>query len=341
LVFGRLPHPDGPGDRVTTGFGIIGPMSESERRTRAQISAELDGVLPWAAVAGATFGVPEGLSPGYMVQFERAEAAERAEEARKAAEAQDRADARYEAAVWEARQYAVAKGLPWDHTRPFEHVPSVWARADAMFALQDAAARRDDYRAAEAAGLVHLLHQGVPQPQPPSAPGPGASPRAPTAERAGIRDVRTVLRLRRRTVASTRIGTCPLHGVVVGGRCRLDDDGGAGRLVLGEGVGLVLGCRGLACGLCLGGQGVLLSGCGHRYLTGLRGRLPSSERTDRGRQEAHRQPMARTVHRSSAPRTLARIRSTTASRSPEGRGPGARPPTNPHSSAPTLRREWV
>lgn len=42
----------------------------------------------------------------------------------------------------------------------------IYARADAAFALQDREARARDLAAAREAGLVHLLHQGVPSPTP-------------------------------------------------------------------------------------------------------------------------------------------------------------------------------
>jgi hypothetical protein len=140
-------------------------------------------VEPWQAF----YDTPTFLPPGELVRWQREEARLRAEERREEAERRDRADARLEAAIWEARQYTVAKGLPWNYAKPFEHVPTVWQRADAMFAYQDAQARRDDLSAAKEAGLVHLLHQGVPSPHPgvssdvspggdsPPTPGPSVS----------------------------------------------------------------------------------------------------------------------------------------------------------------------
>jgi hypothetical protein len=137
-----------------------------------------DTTTPWAAMIDE----PVGLLPGQLAAWQREEAAIRAEEQRKRSEAQDRADTRYQAEVWAARQYALARGLPWDPQRPFEHRPTVQQRADAMFAAQDREARAADFRAAQEAGLVHLLHQGVPQQSSPSASESfGASASVPAA----------------------------------------------------------------------------------------------------------------------------------------------------------------
>jgi hypothetical protein len=40
-------------------------------------------------------------------------------------------------------------GMQWDPNKPFEHLPTVVARADAVFAAQDAEQRRPDRIAAE------------------------------------------------------------------------------------------------------------------------------------------------------------------------------------------------
>jgi hypothetical protein len=149
----------------------------------------------------AFYDTPTFLPPGEFARWQREEAAIRAEEQRKEAERADRADARYEAAVWEARQHAVGRGLAWDPNRPFEHRPSIEVRADAAFAYQDAQARRADLAAAKEAGLVHLVHQGPPHPPGSMAAGepsplptePGLGP-AGAAARTGVlsmRDPRT------------------------------------------------------------------------------------------------------------------------------------------------------
>jgi hypothetical protein len=126
---------------------------------------------PWAAVDG--WDVP-GLLPGDRVHLARIEAAEKAEEARKQAEAQDRADARLERAVWEARQHAAMHGLPFDEARPFVNLPSVYDRADQMFARQDAEARADERAAAREAGLLHLLPELLDGPGVYDLSGPGS-----------------------------------------------------------------------------------------------------------------------------------------------------------------------
>jgi hypothetical protein len=117
---------------------------------------------PWQAS-----GVPQGgffdeppdfLPPGHVARWAREEAAARAEEQRLEAERAERA----ELSLWEARQWCLAKGLEWNPQRPYEHVPSVYQRADMAFAAQDPEARAADIRAAEAAGRLHLLPQGVP-----------------------------------------------------------------------------------------------------------------------------------------------------------------------------------
>ena len=60
-------------------------------------------------------------------------------------------------AMMEARQHALANGHAWDPRRPFQHMPDVYATADAMFAAQDAETRRTERQAAKEAGLEHLL----------------------------------------------------------------------------------------------------------------------------------------------------------------------------------------
>lgn len=145
---------------------------------------------PWAAVVG-DWDVP-GMLPGHVAHLQRIEAAE---ERRVEAERADRADARQTLALWEARQHALHRGLPWDPRRPFEHMPTVVQRADMMFAHQDLAARQADFRAAQEAGLVHLLHQS-PGPDlgtvpgslsPPPGSGPGASQAEETARSKAVR----------------------------------------------------------------------------------------------------------------------------------------------------------
>jgi hypothetical protein len=145
-----------------------------------------DTSTPWAAMVDE----PVGLLPGQYAAWQREEAAIRADEQRKRSEAQDRADTRFQAEVWAARQYALHRGLPWDPQRPFEHRPTVQDRAAAMFDAMDREARAADFRAAQEAGLVHLLHQSAGQQQPvsqspSSGTGPGAQGQATgTAARA-------------------------------------------------------------------------------------------------------------------------------------------------------------
>jgi hypothetical protein len=147
---------------------------------------------PWAAFYDEP---PPFLPPGNQAALLREEARLLAEERRKESERAERADLRQTAAMFEARQYALHRGLPWDPAKPFEHVPSIYARADAMFAAQDAEARRADRRAAEEAGLVHLLHQGVPSPHPgvsdsfagaPEPPAPGSASGSGAAARGRV-----------------------------------------------------------------------------------------------------------------------------------------------------------
>jgi hypothetical protein len=145
-------------------------------------------VTPWVVVGdeptAGFFDEPSGfLLPGQLVRWQREEAALRAEEQRKESERQERADARQELAMWSARQHAIARGLEWNPAKPFEHMPAVYARADMMFAAQDAEARATDFRAAKEAGLVHLLHQGVES----QSPGPGdAGPPTSRALASGV-----------------------------------------------------------------------------------------------------------------------------------------------------------
>jgi hypothetical protein len=145
----------------------------------------IDG--PWAhygETTGGFYDTPPGfLTPGTQAAVLREEARLQAEEARKESERADRADLRQTAAMMEARQHALARGLRWDPARPFEHMPNIYDRADRLFAAMDAQARRDDRRAAEEAGLVHLLHQGVPSPHPDVEPSSGV-PEPPTPESA-------------------------------------------------------------------------------------------------------------------------------------------------------------
>jgi hypothetical protein len=139
---------------------------------------------PWVELGEPTgppagfFDEPTFLDPGDLLRWRRENEAARSEEARREAEAQERADARYELAVWSARQHALARGHVWDPAKPFQHWPSIYQRMDAAFAAQDANTRRAERQAAEAAGLGHLLHQGPPSPSPSGAahgPGPTES----------------------------------------------------------------------------------------------------------------------------------------------------------------------
>jgi hypothetical protein len=137
-----------------------------------------DAVEPWVAVgppAGGFFDEPSFLLPGPLAAWRREQAQIAAEERRKEEERAERADLRQAAALFEARQYSLARGLPWDPQRPFANVPNVYQRADAAFAMQDREARHADLVAAQQAGLVHLLHQGVESP-PVASPGDAAPP---------------------------------------------------------------------------------------------------------------------------------------------------------------------
>jgi len=148
---------------------------------------------PWQVVgepgpAGFYDEPPEWLQPGLMVRWQREDAAVRAEELRKESERQDRADARQQAAMWAARSNAAARGLPWNPSRPFEYEPTVYDKAEHDFALMDAKARADDFRAAKEAGLIHLLHQSPARAtEPPSSPE--AAPAGAAAARARIKAV--------------------------------------------------------------------------------------------------------------------------------------------------------
>jgi hypothetical protein len=150
---------------------------------------------PWQAF----YDQPAFLPPGELVRWQREEAAMRAEEQRLEAERTERAEIRQELALWEARQYSVARGLPWDPQRPFVNLPDVYARADSMFSLQDAQQRSADRRALQEAGLHHLvadlphpgglsLSPGESSPPPAAAPGPGpgGSGAATRAHRYGL-----------------------------------------------------------------------------------------------------------------------------------------------------------
>jgi hypothetical protein len=108
---------------------------------------------PWQAF----YDQPDFLPPGELVRWQREEAAMRAEEQRVEAERAERAEIRQELALWEARQYSLARGLPWDPAKPFVNLPDVYARADAMFSLQDREQRDADRRALQDAGLHHLV----------------------------------------------------------------------------------------------------------------------------------------------------------------------------------------
>lgn len=90
---------------------------------------------PWVVVGdeprpAGFYDTPNFLLPGALARWQREEAAIRAEEQRKESERQERADARQQLAMWSARQHAIARGLPWDPAKPFEHMPNVYARAD-------------------------------------------------------------------------------------------------------------------------------------------------------------------------------------------------------------------
>jgi hypothetical protein len=142
---------------------------------------------PWAHVEGF-YDEPRFLPPGELVRWQREEAAMRAEEQRVEAERTERAEIRQELALWEARQYSIARGLPWDPQRPFVNLPDIYARAEAAFQLQDREQRDADRRALQEAGLHHLVAD-LPHPgglslspgessSPPAAahgPGPGGS----------------------------------------------------------------------------------------------------------------------------------------------------------------------
>jgi hypothetical protein len=126
-----------PQVRDTGAFGIIVAMSE-----------------PFAAFYDEP---PDFVRPGDLLRWKREEARERAEEARKEQERIERAEIRAQLALHEARMFTLGKGLPWDPQAPFRHFPDVYARADALMALQDAEQRDADRRALQQAGLDHLL----------------------------------------------------------------------------------------------------------------------------------------------------------------------------------------
>jgi hypothetical protein len=108
---------------------------------------------PWQAF----YDKPTFLPPGELLRWQREEAAMRAEEQRLEAERAERAELREELALWEARQYSAARGLPWDPSKPYANLPTIYQRADAAFALQDREQRDADRRALRDANLDHLV----------------------------------------------------------------------------------------------------------------------------------------------------------------------------------------
>jgi hypothetical protein len=151
-----------------------------------------DAVEPWMVIDGdepnsGFYDEPSFLLPGQLVRWQREQAQLAAEERRREEERAERAHLRQAIALQEARAYTLEKGLAWDPAQPFKHTPSIYQRADAAFAVQDREARAADFRAAQQAGLTHLLHQqGVPstpeepvQLEPPGPSGSAARNRVP------------------------------------------------------------------------------------------------------------------------------------------------------------------
>jgi hypothetical protein len=152
-------------------------------------------VEPWAQF----YDQPTFLPPGALARWQREEAVARAEEQRAEQDRAERADNRSTLALWSARQHAAARGLRWDPAKPFEHMPDVYARADATFALQDAQQRDADRKALQEAGLDHLVaalpspgptSAGVPSPSPGNPSGPGPSPGTAARGRLSMDDPR-------------------------------------------------------------------------------------------------------------------------------------------------------
>jgi hypothetical protein len=139
---------------------------------------------PWQAF----YDEPDFLAAGELARWKREEARIAAEEQRLEAERAERAEIRQELAMWDARRYTLARGLPWDPARPFQHVPDVYARADALMALQDREQRDADRRALQDAGLHHLVAD-LPHPAGPEPSGEGAPPvsRSMAASGPGVR----------------------------------------------------------------------------------------------------------------------------------------------------------
>jgi hypothetical protein len=140
---------------------------------------------PWQAF----YDEPDDfLPPAALIRWRREEQAMRAEEQRLEAERAERAEIRQELAMWNARQYTLVRGLPWDPARPFQHVPDVYARADSLMALQDREQRDADRRALQDAGLHHLVAD-LPHPAGPEPSGEGAPPalRSMAASGPGVR----------------------------------------------------------------------------------------------------------------------------------------------------------
>jgi hypothetical protein len=159
-------------------------------------------VQPWVQVgdghpAGFITDDEFGLLPGAVALQRREEARLRAEEQRREDERIERADLRQQLSLWEARQYTVARGLEWDPQAPYQHLPNIYQRADAMFALQDMEQRRSDQAALRQAGLDHLTHHVLPHPGARS-PSPGFEPEPPAPGSAGMVPVPEVAAQRHR-----------------------------------------------------------------------------------------------------------------------------------------------
>jgi hypothetical protein len=128
---------------------------------------------PWQAF----YDQPTFLPPGELLRWQREEAAMQAEERRLEAERAERAEIREQLSLWEARRYSAARGLPWDPSRPYANLPTIYQRADAAFALQDREQRDADRRALRDANLDHLVAD-LPHPAGPEPSGEGAQPPA-------------------------------------------------------------------------------------------------------------------------------------------------------------------
>jgi hypothetical protein len=133
---------------------------------------------PWAAFGWEA----PGLLPGHVAQLRRLEAAEAAQERREADERQARAEDRRDLAIHQRMQEFAFAGRPFDPADPSTLAYAPGELAEKVFAHQDVENAHEERKALVDAGILHLLDgPGVYPTTSPSAPGPGASPAAPTA----------------------------------------------------------------------------------------------------------------------------------------------------------------